>query len=276
MLAAAVGTAVGQLQKPSSPSTGQVGPEPQQIRVRVSENVSQAFLARKVQPRYPQEARDKQVEGTVLLKAEISAEGDVTEVTLISVDPLLVQAALNAVKQWKYRPYLLNDRPVNVETRCTVEFRTQPPQGPSSDAEPTDAPALIGVVGDVPGGIPGGQTNGAIDGIISSIPRVKRRADFAQRIRVSPGVSQSLLVKKVEPVYPFDARRARIHGKVVLHILITTAGDVATVKLVIGNALLPPAAMDAVKQWKYKPFLLQGLPLQVDTEVVVSFTPPPN
>ena len=79
-------------------------------------------------------------------------------------------------------------------------------------------------------------------------------------------------VKKVDPDYPFNAQRGRIQGQVILHIVITKAGDVATVELVLGHPLLAPAAMDAVKQWKYKPFLLQGIPLEVDTEVLVSFT----
>jgi protein TonB len=58
----------------------------------------------------------------------------------------------------------------------------------------------------------------------------------------------------------------------VLHILITKAGDVATVELVLGHPILAAAAMDAVKQWKYKPYLLNGIPIEVDTEVLVSFS----
>ena len=93
------------------------------LRVRVSESVSQAFIAKKVQPDYPPEARAKHVEGRVVMKAEISESGDVQNISLISGDPLLAPAAMEAVKQWKYKPYLLNGQPVNVETQVTVVFQ---------------------------------------------------------------------------------------------------------------------------------------------------------
>jgi protein TonB len=101
---------------------------------------------------------------------------------------------------------------------------------------------------------------------------VKPRVATPLRIRVSAGVSQKLLVKRVDPEYPIAALRGRIRGNVVLHILITKAGDVATVELVLGHPILAAAAMDAVKQWKYKPYLLNGIPIEVDTEVLVSFS----
>jgi periplasmic protein TonB len=84
--------------------------------------VSQAFLYRKVPPEYPAEARKQHAEGRVVLKVVISKEGDVTKLIVISGNPVLVPAALDAVKQWKYRPYLLNGQPVEVETQATVRF----------------------------------------------------------------------------------------------------------------------------------------------------------
>ena len=96
---------------------------PRPTRVRVSEGVSQGLLIKKVEPVYPQEAREKHIQGLVVMKAEISQEGDVTEVDLISGHPLLAPAALEAVKQWKYKPYLLNGKPVIVETQVSVSFQ---------------------------------------------------------------------------------------------------------------------------------------------------------
>jgi protein TonB len=139
------------------------------------------------------------------------------------------------------------------------------------DPSPTDAPPDFGT-GHVPGGVPDGQSGHAIDWIISSAPVVKPRVATPLRIRVSAGVSQKLLVKRVDPEYPIAALRGRIRGNVVLHILITKAGDVATVELVLGHPILAAAATDAVKQWKYKPYLLNGIPIEVDTEVLVSFS----
>jgi protein TonB len=98
---------------------GQSAPAP---RIRVSEKVSQIFLLKKVEPQYPQEARDKRIQGPVVMRAEISKEGDVTDLQVVTGDPLLATAAVDAAKQWKYKPYILNGQPVMVETRITLDF----------------------------------------------------------------------------------------------------------------------------------------------------------
>jgi protein TonB len=84
-------------------------------------------------------------------------------------------------------------------------------------------------------------------------------------------VSAGLLVKKVAPPYPEDARQAHIQGSVVLQALIDKNGDVADLVLVSGHPMLAPAAIKAVKQWKYKPYLLNGQPVNVETQIVVNF-----
>jgi TonB family protein len=115
-----------QAQEQTSPSARKEGAPQQPLRVRVSQKVSDALIAKKVQPQYPPEARDKHIQGTVILRTEISKEGDVTESTLVSGHPLLAPAAIEAVKQWKYKPYLLNGQPVAVETQVSVAFELQP------------------------------------------------------------------------------------------------------------------------------------------------------
>lgn len=95
----------------------------QSVRVRVSQGVSQAFLITKVQPRYPDDARQGRIQGSVVLKAEIDKNGSVEDLILVSGHPLLAPAAIEAVKQWKYKPYLLNGQPVGVETQITVAFQ---------------------------------------------------------------------------------------------------------------------------------------------------------
>src|SRR5580698_10498506 len=129
-----------------------------------------------------------------------------------------------------------------------------------------------GVVGGVPGGIPGGQMGGVIGGIISSTPVAVPKVATPQRVRVSQGVSTGLLVRKVNPTYPPLARQARIQGTVVLHAVISKDGSIEGLTLVSGHPMLAPAAIEAVKQWKYKPYLLNGEPVEVDTEVFVNFT----
>jgi periplasmic protein TonB len=132
--------------------------------------------------------------------------------------------------------------------------------------------AATGVVGGVPGGIPGGQMGGVIGGIISSTPVAVPKVATPQRVRVSSGVSTGLLIRKVNPNYPPLARQARIQGTVVLHAVISKEGSIENLTLVSGHPMLAPAAIDAVKQWKYKPYLLNGEPVEVDTEVQVNFT----
>ncbi len=132
--------------------------------------------------------------------------------------------------------------------------------------------ASAGVVGGVPGGIPGGQMGGVIGGIISSTPVAVPKVAAPQRIRVSAGVTSGLLVRKVNPVYPPLARQARISGTVVLRAVIGKDGSIQNLSLVSGHPMLAPAAIDAVKQWKYKPYLLNGEPVEVDTEIQVNFT----
>jgi len=132
--------------------------------------------------------------------------------------------------------------------------------------------AATGVVGGVPGGIPGGQMGGVIGGIISSTPVAVPKVAAPQRVRVSAGVTSGLLVKRIQPPYPPLARQARIQGTVVLHAVISKDGSIENLTLVSGHPMLAPAAIDAVKQWKYKPYLLNGEPVEVDTEVQVNFT----
>lgn len=96
------------------------------------------------------------------------------------------------------------------------------------------------------------------------------------RVRVSSGVSSGLLVKRVEPQYPEAARNDRIEGTIILSASISELGNVETVELVSGDRTLAPAAIEAVKQWKYKPFLLNGTPMTMLTQVVVEFRLPAN
>jgi protein TonB len=74
------------------------------------------------------------------------------------------------------------------------------------------------------------------------------------------------------PAYPPGAKAARIQGHVVLDVIIGKDGSVLEIKLVSGHPLLAPAAMEAVKQWTYKPTLLNGEPVEVKTQVDVNFT----
>lgn len=132
--------------------------------------------------------------------------------------------------------------------------------------------ATGGVVGGVPGGVPGGQMGGVIGGIISSTPVAVPRVATPQRVRVSQGVSQGLLIRKVQPVYPPLARQARIQGNVVLQAEISKDGTIENLRLMSGHPMLAPSAIEAVKQWRYKPYFLNGEPVEVETQITVIFS----
>src|SRR3981081_3874038 len=151
---------------------------------------------------------------------------------------------------------------------------TKTPQKIHMDNEDEAPPqmAAAGVVGGVPGGIPGGQMGGVIGGIISSTPVAVPKVATPQRVRVSAGVTSGLKVRDVKPNYPPLARQARIQGTGGLHAVISKDGSIEGLTLVSGHPMLAPAAIDAVKQWKYKPYLLNGEPVEVDTEVLCNFT----
>jgi protein TonB len=129
-----------------------------------------------------------------------------------------------------------------------------------------------GVPGGVPGGIPGGSAGGVIGGIISSTPVAVPKVATPQRVRVSQGVSQGLLIRRVQPNYPPLAKQARIQGQVVLQAEISKDGTIQNLQLISGHPMLAPAAIEAVKQWRYKPYLLNGEPVAVETTVLVNFS----
>jgi protein TonB len=93
--------------------------------VRISERVAKRLLVKKVQVSYPQAARQQRVQGDVVLRVLIDTNGDVKEVALLSGHPVLARAALDAVKKWKYKPYMLNGHPVDAETQVTVNFEIE-------------------------------------------------------------------------------------------------------------------------------------------------------
>lgn len=89
--------------------------------IRVS-HMMEGNLIHRVQPEYPPLARQARIQGSVVLRAIINREGRIENLQVLSGHPMLVSAALEAVRQWRYRPYILNDQPVEVETTVTVNF----------------------------------------------------------------------------------------------------------------------------------------------------------
>lgn len=127
---------------------------------------------------------------------------------------------------------------------------------------------------------PPGLSTSGIPGAAGSAPLPKLVGDSnapvprLQRVNVSQGVSRGLLVKEVKPTYPPNARQLRLEGAVQLAATISKNGDIATLKVLSGHPIFAKAATDAVKQWKYKPYLLNGEPVEIETEITVKFKLP--
>src|SRR5271167_4006015 len=137
--------------------------------------------------------------------------------------------------------------------------------------EPPPNTGVAGVVGGVPGGVPGGAMGGVLGSVIGNVPSAVPKAATPQRVRVSQGVSQGLLIHRVQPQYPPLARQARVQGTVVLQAVIGKDGTIQNLHVVSGHPMLIQAAMDAVKQWRYRPYLLNGEPVLVETTINVNF-----
>ena len=136
------------------------------------------------------------------------------------------------------------------------------PQIGTSDVA-TDPNAIpYGIVGSVPGGVPPSSQQ--------SDPAIKPPAKGP--IRVGTGVSDAHLIRRAEPLYPTLARQSRVQGIVQFTAIISKEGNIENLHLVRGHPLLVKAAEDAVLQWKYRPTMLNGQPVEVITDIIMNFT----
>jgi protein TonB len=136
------------------------------------------------------------------------------------------------------------------------------------------APPLPAIASGGPG-VPGG-TGPSAGSVLNAIVNLARpasvpRAAISGPLRVSQGVAQGFLLHRVQPLYPPLARQARIQGTVVLRAMIGKDGRIEDLQVVSGHPLLAPAAIEAVRQWRYRPYALNGEPVQVETEITVNF-----
>jgi protein TonB len=147
---------------------------------------------------------------------------------------------------------------------------------------PPPSAGVSGVVGGVPGGVAGGAVGGVLGGIIGAVPSAappppppppeKKAPPPPQRIRVGGNVQQAKLIRRPTPVYPAIAKQARIQGVVRLKAIISKDGTIKELQTISGHPLLVPAAIAAVKEWVYQPTLLNGEPVEVETQIDVNFT----
>ncbi|HTT32996.1 MAG TPA: energy transducer TonB [Methylomirabilota bacterium] len=133
---------------------------------------------------------------------------------------------------------------------------------------------MAGAVGGVPGGVAGGSMGGVLGGVIGGMgaapppPKPKQTGP----LRVGGNVQAAKIINRVQPIYPPLARQTRISGTVRLHAIIGKDGMIQSLEVVSGHPLLQQAALDAVRQWRYQPTLLNGDPVDVDTTIDVIFS----
>jgi periplasmic protein TonB len=150
------------------------------------------------------------------------------------------------------------------------------------DELPPPSSGVTGVVGGVGSGVAGGQVGGVLGGIIGGIPSPapppppppppQKKEPTVQRIKVGGNVQGAMIIRKTPPMYPPLAKSARVSGVVHLAAIIAKDGTIQELHSLGGPALLIQAAMDAVKTWIYKPTMLNGEPVQVETTIDVNFT----
>ena len=116
----------GQAESPTTePGTGvrrASSLEPEQV-MELTPAAAEGSLLSRVEPDYPEQALQQQIQGSVVLEVHIGTDGGVQEVTLVSGQPLLTQASIDAVKQWRFKIHRVNGRPVEMQTRITLNYR---------------------------------------------------------------------------------------------------------------------------------------------------------
>jgi TonB family protein len=387
-------------------------------RVKVDPDDTSALVVQKVAPKYPDGALKAKLQGTVVLDVVVGLSGEVGQVAVVSGDATLAQAAIEAVKQWKYKPYEVNGSPVEMETEVTFNFKLRAEPGPkpapplgdfkddvysnpyfrlwyplstdwiretqlmqkkvgSGGSSPRAYVLLAAVY--VPKNAVLSEVNSSFTLLAVDLPNTDCRrylndfaaslrsekagqqkgemsqfavaghdffrGDFEYRtgatyrstvcsmangflllwniaattrtgvetaastlqsllalppaaesspapataaaataesssapgeskpanVRVAMGVSNGLLVKKVQPLYPSEARQAHIQGQVKLGAVINKTGDIVDLEALDGPLELVVSAVNAVRQWKYRPYLLLGKPVAVQTEIIVNY-----
>lgn len=175
-------------------------------------------------------------------------------------------------------PALVAARAMERPVRTAGEFAApiDVPGGVQLERDASNTDTVVGVEGGVEGGVPGGVVGGVVGGIVgglvSSAPPPPPPPPRSP-VRVGGQVTAPALVHRVEPTYPDIARKAQIGGVVILEAVVDTEGWVESVKVLRSrHPLLDQAAIDALKQWRYRPLVLNGIPTPFVLTVTFSFS----
>jgi TonB family protein len=215
---------------------------------RISSGAMMGNLIARPNPVYPAEARAAGIQGSVLLRAIISKTGDIEDLKVVSGPKELTESAIDAVKQWKYRPYLLNGEPTEVDTTITVNYTLEVTPPPPPPPPPAGSADLRG-------------------------PPDEVDASGMQPKRIGNGVSAPLLVFSPDPEMSEEAKRDKVSGNVLLNLWVDENGNPTHVRVRrgVGHGL-DEKAVEAVKQYKFKPAMEDGKPVTVSLNVELTST----
>lgn len=202
---------------------------------------------------------------------------------LVILAPLMTTGAQPQLRIESFVPMPLLGRRMG----DTIPRRTRPPQpSPYSDARLTfpigsrPSPAVSLAPSEPEGldGYPEGQEFGMREfpdldqhGTVAPPPVVTQRESPLAPLKLSEGVEQAQLISRVEPRYPPLAMQIHLEGAVRLHAIINHDGRISSLEVVSGHPLLVQAALDAVREWRYRPTMLDGEPIEVETTITVMF-----
>ncbi len=204
-------------------------------RTTEKKDIKPPKLIKKVDPVYPSEAKEAGIEGSVTLEATTNKQGRVENVKILRSVPELDQAAIDAVKQWVYEPMVIDGEPHGVVFTVTCRF--------SLDDKKSGKSFEGGVVG----------------------------MDEKPAVRAIGEIKPPKLIKKVDPVYPAEAKEAGIEGIVIVEATTDIYGRVIDTKVLQSIPELDQAAIDAVKQWIYEPMVIDGEPRGIIFTVTCTF-----
>jgi TonB family protein len=271
----------------------------------VAVDIGGAALLHRAPVVYPEAAREQGVQGTVVLQAAVDARGNVTDAQVLSGPQELRNAALQSVLRWHFAPDP-GARSRQVSITFQPGYAQAPPKPSTAAAAATpQAPTTIRMIRIV------GLSDAAAETLTSLLPHEGDALDLAHvtqvvkdfdshlvvlsgrtpageavitvstpdalpsqstRIRVGGNVQATKVISRPIPKYPVEAKQAHIQGVVKLYAVIGKDGSVQNLNVISGDPILASAAIEAVKEWVYQPTLLNGNPVEVETEIDVNFT----
>jgi protein TonB len=212
----------------------------------------------------------------------------IATVALIAV-PLLASSELPgppaAIRAFFVEPMIAPPPPPPPPAPVAGSVKTRtPPTPPGSDPTerltvPVEVPSELrpeegldlGIAGGVPGGVAGGIPGGVVGGVVGGLPAAPSAPPPLAPVRVGGEVNEPVKVHHVDPVYPKVAMDASIEGIVIIDAVIDATGRISEARVLRGVPILEEAALEAVRQWRYTPTLLDGVPTPVRMTITVTF-----